>query len=391
MPRPRHLLFASFLLLAAAGGYVEDRHVQRQQDELDVHAAQIARLETAVHSERERLARAQAEHESIEREIAAGRAAAADAEARSTMKLWANRIALLRQLIEEMPAQSLPEFRLLTATDWVQVVRNRELDTPNNIRAAFSSLRATARRKMAEKFQEALKHYTAGSAGELPFSIELLEPHLTAPADREMLQRYALLRSGRIDDRDEYVIKEITPSDMILSVGIQTWNVSLNSDWAAPADESETAALARATSTLEAIFEQVDPTGGSLPTLFKAEIFREMMERLTPQMDAMFGDRFGDELTAAVKRFGAERDGAAPTDLGQLAPYLVNFHQLITVARPVLAELEYMRDHFGQRHTDPAQLQRYLEKPLDQLTILRELKLTTDGDRVTMKFEFSTN
>src|SRR5687768_16025137 len=122
MTRGHILVLGSVLVVAAAGGLVEHRFNQGRHLQLDACRAEIARLEAAARGERERLAQLHAERAAIEREMALGRAAAADAEARSAMKLWANRIALLRKLLEDMPAQSLPELRLLTPTDWVRVV-----------------------------------------------------------------------------------------------------------------------------------------------------------------------------------------------------------------------------------------------------------------------------
>ena len=389
MIRTRTLVLGILVPLGGVG-VVEHQLVQRQHAMLSEHSREMAAHEQAQRMEAAALARTRTEAETSEREIDAMRAGAADAEARSLMKLWANRIALLRQLLGEMPGQSLPELRLLSPKDWVQVVRTRELDSADQIRAAFASLRSFARRRMAEKLQEALKRYTDASNGELPADIAGLAPHLSTPADREMLARYSLLRSGRLDNPEEHFIKETASGDMILSVGLHGWNISHNAEWDDPDPDQPATTLARLSTLMEPVmdgFQKEDAT--TFLQLFKWETFRELTERLGPQMDAMFGDSLGDQIKAAVKRYGAERNGAVPANFAEIAPYFTNFEQLITMARPILAELEYMRDHLGQRATDPEKLRRYLQKPIDQLEILRELKLTVDGDSVTMNFSTS--
>jgi hypothetical protein len=386
----RKLVFGLLLLSAAAGGFVEHRLVQQQQARLAAHAADLARLEATTREKREQLARVEAECVAVEREITAARVAAANAEARSAMKLWANRIALLRRLLEEMPAQALPELRLLTPTDWVHIVRNRELDTANNIRIALGSLRAVARRKMIEKLQESLKRFTDASGGELPATIEQLAPHLSAPADLEMLQRYAMVRTGRLGAPDETLIREMPTSDMISSGGLQNWHMLTNQAWNPPDDESEPAAAARNAGAMLAAFDGLDPDGTRQPERLHLEVFHEMLTRLAPLTEAAIDKSLGDELKAAAKRFSAERNGARPANMAELAPFMGKGVLTMAAARPILAELEYMQDHFGQRATDSAQLRRYVEKPIEEVKILRNLKLTFKGEHMSMNFSFNS-
>jgi hypothetical protein len=385
----RRLVFGLLLSAAAAGGFVEHRLAQQQQARLAVHAAELARLEATAREKREQLARVEAECVAIEREITAARVAAADAEARSAMKLWANRIALLRRLLEEMPAQALPELRLLTPTDWVQIVRTRELDTADNIRVALGALRAVARVKMIGKLQEALKRFTDASGGELPTSIERLAAHLSAPADLEMLQRYTMVRTGRLGALDEILIREIPTSDMIASGGLQNWHMQNNEAWKPAGNENETTVAAHRTAALVAAFDGIDPDSAYQPERLHLEVLQEMFARLGSQMEAAFSERIGDELKAAAKRFSADRNGARPANMAELAPFMGKGAQMMAAARPVLAELEYMRDHFGQRATDPAQLRLYIEKPIEEVKILRDLKLIFEGEHMSMNFSFT--
>lgn len=390
MPRHRRIVIWSCFLLLLLAGLMERHHIVQKRAEVAARAAELARLESSAQRERTRLAQLTADREAIEREIAAARAAAAQTEAGSVMKLWANRIALLRKLLDEMPVESLPELRLLTPTDWVQVVRAHELDSPADIRTALAMLRATARRKLIDKLQEALKAYTSASGGELPARIEQLASYLTAPADLEMLQRYSLLRSGRLGDAGEELIKELPTSDMISTLGLNNWHLGNNQAWKPPGEENETAALARSTAAIKTAFETLDPDDAAQAQLYLGAL-QEMFARVAPQMEKMFGDKIGEAMKGAVQRFGEARNGAVPENVAELAPYFPLADQLLPFVRPILAELEYMRDHLGQRPANPDQLRPYLEKPIDGLQILRELKVTVTGDSVSMGFSLGNS
>ena len=61
----------------------------------------------------------------------------------------------------------------------------------------------------------------------------------------------------------------------------------------------------------------------------------------------------------------------------------------VSFTRPVLAEMEYMAGHDGQRPSDPALLKPYLAKPLNELRLLRNMRLTIDGERVKMNLNFN--
>jgi hypothetical protein len=388
MNRARKLTLVSLLLLATTGGFIGHRQIASQQERLARQQAEIARIETALRQQRQLLAQSHREHAAIEREIETVRRTQALAEAGSSIKLWANRITLLKRLLEEMPGQAIPELRLLAPIDWVQVVRTVELDRSENLRLALTALRAVGRKKFSEKLQEALRRFTADSAGELPADIRQLAPYLSAPADAEMLQRYAMTRSGRLGAADVILIKELPVADMILSVGLENWNITHNSDWKPPAGESDLAGFSR---TMAALGLALDNKAGmeELTEVLSPAVWQKFGERIGTQFEGAFGERFGDDLKGAVKRYGAERAGEVPENFAQLLPYLKDVEKLVPVLRPILAEIEYMLDHPGQAPTDPAQLRRYLEKPFDPAQVLQGVKITVDGDKVTASFGLS--
>ncbi|HEY1111010.1 MAG TPA: hypothetical protein VGE76_20310, partial [Opitutaceae bacterium] len=371
-------IFAALLLLAGAGA--EYGVLAPRRAELAKLAAEATRLDAVLRRQREALAATQRERRDLEQSAESARAAAAAAEAASAMKLWGARIALLKRLLREMPAQALPELRLLEPNDWIAIVRKRELDTPETIRDAFAAARARGLAKMGKVLFDAAKAFAAQSNGEFPREIGLLAAHLAPPADLEMLQRYKVVRSGKLEAGDEPIIVEIAPRDFILKITPSGWHLRTNSDWKSHHDESDSVRIARAGDAINSALHSEGMPAESLPSITKVLVgFQEMVSELEPQMEKIFSGSVGDELKRAAKRYQAER-GVPPATMADLARYVSKFEQLAPLARPLLARLEYMRDHEGQPPTDPAKLQRYLDRPFDQMNVLRAMKLVVDGD-----------
>lgn len=389
---PRRLV-VPFLaaVLFAGSAFIEHRYLAPQRAELGSVQSQLDRLEADLRHASHRLEATRRQQHDLDAQQTAQRAALAAAEAQSRLKLWSGRIALLKRLLAEMPGETIPELRLLTPVDWVQLVRPRELDSPENIRTALAAARAKARTRMAACLQEALRRFAATSQDHLPADIRQLAAYLTPPADLEMLQRYALLRSGKIGDTDEYLIRELPTTDLILSVGVKNWGMKNNNDWRPVHSEEASATLARASAAVQEAIGNLHPVPDVLVAAFtNVSAFKEMAEELEPRMEAILGEDFGTSLKAAVRRYRTEH-GTVPQSMADLLPYLPKVAELATVARPMVAQLDYMRDHHGQRPTNPTQLRRYLEKPLDQVQLLRELKLTVEGDSVSMSYNISTD
>lgn len=389
MSRISKPLLCSALALAAVGVVAGHRVVTAQRTELSAREAEAARLAAEIRTQRESLAQGGRDLSAVEQEAARARAALAEAEAGSALKLWANRIALLKRLLGEMPGQAIPELRLLTPADWVHVARAHELDSPGDIRTALAGLRAIARKLFAPKLQEALRRFLASSDGELPQDILQLAPHLPPPADIEMLRRYTMARSGRYNPDAEPLIRESATSDLILTVGLTNWSIRNNSDFKLAESETDEDALTRAAT---AIGTAVNEPGGNASKVAESVALGKMFAQASAQVETIFGGEevFGQLLKTAVRRFTAAQPGEPVTDLAQLLPYLERSERFVTLARPFFAQLAYMRDHQGQMPTDPAQLQRYLAQPFRPEIALRMCKITTEGERVTMNISTST-
>src|SRR5215212_10189574 len=62
--------------------------------------------------------------------------------------------------------------------------------------------------------QSALRDYAQANGGQLPADLSQLKPYFQAPVDDALLQRYALLQTGKLSDlpSDAIVVAEIAPS-----------------------------------------------------------------------------------------------------------------------------------------------------------------------------------
>lgn len=387
--KPTRLLvaFSAFLLLAGLG--VEYGVFAPRRAEIAKLVAESARLEVVALRQREDIARIQHELRDLEQSAQSARIAAAAAEAASVMKLWGRRIALLKRLFGEMPAQAIPELRLLDAKDWISIVRERELDSPEDIRAAFAAARAMSLKRMGRILIEAIQAFAAQNDGAIPREVAMLAAHLSPPADLEMLQRYRIIRSGKLADGEDPIIVELDPRDLILKVTPAGWQLGSNSDWKSLQAEPKSVWLARASRAINSAMqsEGIPEDVVVIPTRLVFGV-QAMMTEIEPSMERILDQGIGEELKQAAKRYQAER-GTLPTTMADLAHYVSRLDQIAPLARPLLARLDYMLDHEGHPPTDPAQLRRYLDRPFDQMNILRAMRLVIEDDSLTLSFSFS--
>ncbi|MBL9188156.1 MAG: sigma-70 family RNA polymerase sigma factor [Opitutaceae bacterium] len=298
------------------------------------------------------------------------------------------RVALLRQLFVELPAQSLPELRLLAPVDWADVARAHELDSAADIRVALAKLRSLARRKFATHLQAALRRFSAATDGTLPHDIAQLAPHLDAPADAEMLARYELTRGRKLGDADEKLLHEKPTSDMLLSVGLDGWHMKNNPDFAPAVGETDMDALARAAKAVDtAVGPESTLATEMIPGL--TMMAEGMKKSFATAAESLGGEEaIGEALKDAVRRFVAANPGATVTDLGQILPYLPIADKLIAAAGPMFAQVAYLAEHPGRPPANEEQLRRYLAGSPDLGAAFKLMKLQWDGEQVTFSYNF---
>jgi RNA polymerase sigma factor (sigma-70 family) len=170
---------------------------------LEVEAAALASQETAARRERDTaVARV------IEAKVAAARGASAVATgaviADPTIAEWVNRATRLQHRLESNPAQRIPELALLKETDWLQVARERPVDSEDDLRASLGRVRALAKGKLGSQLTKAFSAYVADHQGALPNQARDLQPHIAEPIEptalATMLDRYRIGPAGAISD-----------------------------------------------------------------------------------------------------------------------------------------------------------------------------------------------
>lgn len=302
------------------------------------------------------------------------------------------RVTLLRQLFTDLPAQNLPELRLLAPADWLEVAQAHELESAADIRVALAKLRSVARKKFAAHLQTALRRFTEGSGGFLPDDVMQLASHLDAPADAEMLARYALKRTGRLNKSDDELIAEKPTSDIIMSVKLDSWHLRNNSDYAPAVGETETDTLDRAA---KSIGNAMGPDGEKLMADVAGNVSaaKALIDDAVKFMEPVIADyggeeAFGAELKKAVRRFTEAHPGEPVANFAQILPFLPGAEKITALARTSLAPVTYLAAHPGEPLPDAEQLRRYMAGSPDLTAAFKATKLQWDGEHLTMSFDF---
>lgn len=305
---------------------------------------------------------------------------------------WLTRTRLLRDLLEKLPEERAPEISLLSPLDWLQAARSAQFDSADHALAALEKLRATACQRLGSCLSAALREYVDSSRGELPADARQLAPYLPATIDAAVLDRFAMLRSGRVGDDDEPVITAKMPAEHILTVGLSTQSVSrsASSSIDVPLDATRQTKIDRtlgaAVSALADIgLDDLDnETFDPLPDLIEAAFSEQFARAFAQAFDSLGAEAFANEVKAAVRRFAAAQGGASPANLADLRDYLHDPAKVVAAFRPALAIAQYMQTHGGRGPSDPSQWQPLLERPLNIADALSALKLQVAEDDFTI-------
>ncbi|HEY6227477.1 MAG TPA: hypothetical protein VI282_10185, partial [Verrucomicrobiae bacterium] len=130
-------------------------------------------------------------------------------------KSWLTRLTLLKARLEQSPEARVPEMQLLDQEDWLAAVKGPSLETEEDYRRAFASLRNTAANKLAPKLQKALSSYMEANNKSFPPDVNALVPFLE-PKDPSLLSRYSVAPSSKIISvkmGGEWVVTQETPVD----------------------------------------------------------------------------------------------------------------------------------------------------------------------------------
>ena len=132
------------------------------------------------------------------KELSRLKTAAASDETVSEALQWKQRVAALKQRVEQSPEVRIPELQLLGERDWLDAVVEHELKSDKDFREALSRLRNSAEQKLAPRLQLGLSTYLSKNNEQFPTSLAQLAPYLNPPLDDAILQRWTVLPAKQL-------------------------------------------------------------------------------------------------------------------------------------------------------------------------------------------------
>jgi RNA polymerase sigma factor (sigma-70 family) len=115
-------------------------------------------------------------------------------------KMWVARVNQLKQRLQENPAVGIPEFQYLDDEDWLAAVKDRDLNSENDLRYAFSTLRNTAEDHFANALNLALQKYLQANNRQFPSDLYQLQPYFDSPVADAVLQRWEIMPAKTISN-----------------------------------------------------------------------------------------------------------------------------------------------------------------------------------------------
>ncbi|HKQ39455.1 MAG TPA: hypothetical protein VJ063_15365, partial [Verrucomicrobiae bacterium] len=138
-----------------------------------------------------------------------------DSSFNATLQTLAVRATQIQEGLKQMPRQTIPELQLLTPQDWLRTAGDvKRLETEEDLRKAFSELRARAKGIFGNNLRNALRQFVDNNNGMLPSDLSQLQPYLNPAVDPAMIERYELVQSGKLSDvgRSAMLVAETAPA-----------------------------------------------------------------------------------------------------------------------------------------------------------------------------------
>ncbi len=133
--------------------------------------------------------------------------------AQSEVKSLMEKARLLRQYLDQHPIQKIPETQLVSEVQWFDAVKANKLESEADFNEALHTLRIAAKQRFGNLVLQGLQEYATANDGNLPDSLTDLQPYFGVPVDDAILQRYGMVRTGKVSDvpPDASVIRETAP------------------------------------------------------------------------------------------------------------------------------------------------------------------------------------
>jgi len=142
-------------------------------------------------------------------QLKSGAASTQDDPTASEANSWLQRVKKLRDKVEQMPGQRIPEFQFLTDQDWLDAARKpKELETDADFSQALRQLRDAARHEFASMVGDAIGSYAKANNGQLPGDFSQLNPYFTSSVDDSVLQGYDFSQPGTVTSKSGSLIDQ---------------------------------------------------------------------------------------------------------------------------------------------------------------------------------------
>jgi hypothetical protein len=191
---------------ASSTGQLE--RLRRECDEASRRAAFLASENAVLKDDAAELSR-------LREEAAQSNAAGQVNAAQSAAESWLERVAELKERLEQTPNAKIPELQFVTEQDWLNAAK-RELKTDADYRRALSEMRSAGENKFSWMLFKAIDAYRRGNNRQSPTDLAQLLPYFDSQVDDAILQRWTMLPSDSFPNMrlgGDMVITQKTPVD----------------------------------------------------------------------------------------------------------------------------------------------------------------------------------
>jgi hypothetical protein len=154
-----------------------------------------------------------------------------DGVAEETLRHLLVSVQILKQRLEQIPEQQVPELCLLEEHDWIKAARGLNANDEEEVLTTLARARTLAKEKLIPMLSIALQRFVKENEGLLPSSLPELKSYLEHEVDDSIFDRYVLVKTGHSRELSpgEPIIREkdrLTPYDTRFSVGLGGWGAN---------------------------------------------------------------------------------------------------------------------------------------------------------------------
>lgn len=107
-----------------------------------------------------------------------------------SLNSWLDRVDQLKQYVEQHPDQGIPEFKFLTAREWLLIAAP---DGPvSDWNAVMQDLKSQAEPRFAQVVEKILQNYAQANGGQFPGHLSQLQPYCDADVEGILQERYEI-------------------------------------------------------------------------------------------------------------------------------------------------------------------------------------------------------